>query len=332
MGGFNKNRLMQFAEYKDSFKMTICLAGGKIFERSYLGELVVATKDKIRIGIDQSSTQTGVAVKKSTGELLCLIDFVNESRLPFNIYRDMLGLKIEQTFNDCEVEMCVLEKMWGGNKNSFDMLTALSKFIGEYKFILPGWRNAEVADILPNVWRSSYLVDAKYKGQFTKDKVKVAAMNEGVERYPWLKEYGYSNANRGHVNDSFDALGILEGYEDKTFSDDGCIRRVSNTIKATNHKYSYVIFQTDNFEDLIKLVEDSCPPRSVEEYEYNTEFSFYENVHKATSVTNKLVAFLVNDDIAKIQLMWKYRCLLARDKGIYLVGWRNTISEQLGNY
>ncbi len=332
MGVFNNNRLMKFAEYKDSFRMTICLSSGKIFERSFMGELVVRTDDKLRIGIDQSSTQTGMAVKKSSGELLCLIDFINESRLPFNIYRDMLGLKIEQTFVDCNVEMCILEKMWGGNKKSFDMLTALSKFIGEYKFILPGWRNTEVADILPNVWRSGYLSDAKYRGQFTKDKVKVAAMNEGIERYPWLKEYGFNSLNAGHVNDSFDALGIIEGYEVKTFSSDGCIRRVSNTIKATNHNYSYMIFQTDDFEDLLDMAQDNCPQRSIEEYEYNNDFPFYENIRKATSVTNKIVAFLISDDVAKIQLMWRYKCVFNRSESFYLVGWRDTISEQLDNY
>ena len=297
-----------------------------------MGSIKLNPKEPVRIGFDQSSSQTGLAVKKSNGELLCLIDFVNSSRLPFNLYKSMLGMKIEQIFQTAEVEICVIEKMWGGNKKSYEMLTSLGDFITGFKYIMPGWKSTEIASILPNVWRSAYLKGPEYKGMFTKDKVKIAALKEGVKRYPFLRNYGYNYGEGKHVNDSFDALGIIEGYEEKTFSEDGSMRRVANTMTPTNHNYTYRLFCVDDLTDLKNTIEREAPRRASVEYEFNKDFPFYENIHRATTVTNKIVFMRIDDKVTRIQLMWRYGIPLGKDELIYIVGWRDNISSKLGNY
>lgn len=332
MQEFNTKRLLQYQEYADCFTVKVCDKNGKIIRQNFLGGLKIKSSEPLRIGFDQSSSQTGVAVKKSSGGFLCLIDLVNSSHLPYGIYRSMLGLKIEQLFNSCEVEMCVVEKMWGGNRKSYELLTNLGEFISGFKYILEGWRNAEISEILPNVWRSAFLCDPKYKGMFTKDKVKVAVELEGIERYPQLHDYGMYYKEGKHVNDSFDALGIIEGYEKKTFSEDGNIRKVANTMSPTNHKYTYKVYSCDGVDDLLESLSKESPKRSVVEYEYNPEFPFYENVRRVTSVTNKIVYMKVVHDVVKIQFMWLYGVIINRDDTIYLVCWRDNVSPKLGNF
>lgn len=332
MSEFNSNKLLQYETYKDCIKVKICTKDGKVIKQNYLGSIEISSKLPLRVGFDQSSSQTGIAIKKNNGEFLCLIDIVNYSGLPYPLYKSMLGLKIEQIFNNCTVEICVVEKMWGGNKDAFELLSELGRFISGYKYIMEGWRNAEISEILPNVWRSSYLCDKKYKGQFTKDKVKIAAMKEGIERYPQLHNYGNFHMEGSHPNDSFDALGILEGYEDKTFSKDGVMRKISNTINPTNHKYSIHTFVCKDMEDLTNTINEHCPRRLCEEYEFNEDFSFKENIRRATSITNKIVILKVMSDVVKIQLMWSSGMVIERDELVYVVGWRNTINTKLGNY
>ena len=329
---FNKGRLAQYEIYKECFTVKICMKDGKYLRKNFMTDITLAQKGKIRIGIDQSSSQTGIAVKKSNGEFLCLLDFVNESHLNYGLYKAMLGLKIEQIFGNCDVEICVIEKMWGGNKKSYEMLSNLGDFLIGFKYILPGWRDAEVASILPNVWRSAYLADSRYKGMFTKDKVKIAARNEGIRRYPYLTEYSHTLEGLGHINDSFDALGILEGYEAKTFSSDGSIRKVANTISATNHNYKYLVWVESSRYDLTDFMDEYSPRRQHIEYEYNCDFPFYENVRKVTSVTNKIVYMRITEDAVKIQLMWNQSKLYRRSDKMYLIGWRENVSSKLGNF
>jgi len=329
---FNINRLRQYETYKKCVEVKICTKDGKVIRQDFLGSVKVNSDVPIRIGVDQSSSQTGIAVKKSTGELVCLIDIVNSSRLPYHLFKSMLGLKFEQIFNDCDVDLCVVEKMWGGNKDAYEMLSELGKFISGYKYILEGWRNAEISEILPNVWRSAYLADPKYKGQFTKDKVKVAAMKEGIARYPQLHNYGMFYKEGNHVNDSFDALGILEGYEEKTFTADGNMRKVSNTITATNHKYSMQTFICKDLTDLNETIEQYCPRRLTTEFEFNGDFSVSENIRKATSITNKIVYLKITQDVTKIQLMWASGMVIEKNELVYVVGWRNKVNTKLGNY
>lgn len=332
MSEFNKARLKQYEEYKDCFHVKFCLKNGRYIKQNYMGDIDVRTQDKLRIGIDQSSSQTGMAIKKESGELVCLIDFVNTSSLPFGLYKAMLGMKIEQIFNSANVSICVLEKMWGGNRKAYDMLTNLADFLSGFKYILPGWAEAEVSSILPNVWRSAYLKGPEYKGRFTKDKVKLAAVEEGIKRYSVLYEYAYLHKEGSHYNDSFDALGILEGYEEKTFSKDGTIRKVANTIATTNHMFDYKIVLTDNVELAKESASENSYGRDVVEFEYNTEFPFYENMRKATSVTNKAVVMRITDSVAKIQLMWRFLTPLNKNEDVFLIGWREKISTKLGNY
>lgn len=332
MSEFNTKRLLQYQEYKDCFKVKICNKDGEVFKQNFLGGVTLRSTTPVRIGIDQSSSQTGVAVKKSNGEFMCLIDFVNSSCLNYNLYKTMLGLKIEQVFSNVDVEICVVEKMWGGNKKSFEMLSELASFIEGFKYIIPSWSKAEISEILPNVWRSDYLAGPEYKGMFTKDKVKFAALLEGIKRYPQLSNYGNFHREGDHINDSFDALGILEGYEGKTFSKDKSMRKVANTIAATNHAYSYAAAVCDDFNTASAVAVDLCPGRSTVEYEYNTDYSFYENVRRATSVTNKIVCMRIVEDIVKIQLMWRYGRVFPRDKDLYLIGWRDRVSSRLDNY
>lgn len=329
---FNTRRLLQYQEYKDCFEIKICLKNGKVYHQNFLGGIRVASDVPVRIGVDQSSSQTGLAVKKSTGEFLCLIDFVNSSHINYQLYKSMLGLKIEQLFGDVEVEMCVVEQMWGGNDKSYKMLSNLADYIKGFKYIIPSWSKAEVAEILPNVWRSAYLKSPEYKGMFTKDKVKRAAMKEGIKRYPQLDHYGYYHAEGSHINDSFDALGILEGYEEKTFSSDRTMRKVANTFNTTNCNYSYTLFSCEDKEDLFNAMQRNCPNRQYVEYEYNNDFPFHENVHRVASVTNKVVYMKVDDDVARIQLMWRYGTVITKDELLYLVGWRDRVSDKLDNY
>lgn len=332
MSKFNIARLQQYATYNDCVEVKICNKEGKVIRQKFLGNVHIDCDKPLRIAFDQSSSQTGIAVKKNNGEFVCLIDIINSSYINYNLYKAMLGLKIEQIFNSSTVEMCIVEKMWGGNKTAYEMLSELGSFISGFKYILEGWRNAEVSEILPNVWRSAYLKDPKYKGQFTKDKVKVAALKEGIARYPQLHNYGMFYKEGNHVNDSFDALGILEGYEEKTFSADGSMRKVANTMSPTNHAYSYKAFICEDLTDLKETIISECPERTAIEYEYNDAFPFHENIRRATSVTNKIVYMRVDSSVTKIQLMWRYGVTMEKDDLVYIVGWRDRISTKLGNY
>lgn len=323
MPTFNNKRLLAYKEYDLSIETRVCTKTGQIIVQGYTGDIKISSKEPIRVGIDQSSSQTGLAVKRMNGELLCLIDIVNKHHIPYNIFKGMLGIKLEQLFQDVEVDMCILEKMWGGGERAYEVLSDLTKFLKNLKYVLPGWSHAEVAEIFPGSWRSSYLAAPEYKGRFKRDKVKVAAVEEGVKRYTQLQAY----AEKYGTSDSFDALGIIEGYIDKTFSEDSSMRKISRTMPPTNHKYTFNIALTE--EEITTL---NLPDRDMVEYEYCEDMTFKENIRRVTSVTNKIAVIKVTDDVAKIQLMWYYGKTISRSAVVYLLGWRDQVSAKLDNY
>lgn len=296
---------------------------GNILSDRYPNYPEILTVDKIMIGFDQSTSQTGMFVRTVDGTPVLTVDFVNKASMPHPLYEQMMLIMLQKMFAGHKVELVVIEKPFGQkSKMSFEAMIKLKGFMETLMYTVPEFRGVKLGEIYPQTWRKEFLKDSRYKGRKKATPyLKQCAREESVIRYPSLAQYMYAFSG---VPDSADAIGVLEGYLETNYKDGF---QVINTTMKSNFaiKYDYMIVHLtpDGVQDFLKT---EAPQfgwyRGFNIALYNPDLTLANNCQRAVAETNEIMFLAVTDIMQTSILMWESGIPFEEGKIYYIACWR----------
>lgn len=256
-----------------------------------------------RIGIDPASRYTGLALMDTNKQYVILLDCKRDVILPNDDFYNDLYYLLKRLVTGKKVERIVNEKPFvkGGYVRASEVLIALRGKIEIWVKNIPELNLAEFAQIPPNVWKSRVINKSKGKNRF-RDKKAVA--EDLCDIFPLLREY-YNKGYSGDL-DSFDALGALIGYEMYAYTENGT-KKISGSKEKTHHSlvgYKWVAESEvdESFvQNTLGLMSQITKPIFLE---YNTDYSFADNVTMATSNNDATVTIIPANQLQQFQ--WKF--------------------------
>lgn len=257
------------------------------------------------VGIDQSTSCTGIALVSNEGSFVVLLDVKRDKNAPKEEYfRDLRRILIN-LFKNQSITVIANELPVPDKSKRFSQ-SVLTEFLGRLNAWLddiPELEDAQRGQLFPQVWRS-YVVD-KSKGPH-RSTIKAEVAQDLVDNYPGL-EYYYKFYHTDDY-DSFDALGIILGYIRYAFTDDGYPR--IHGIKEKRH-VSLVLYdwidwdESEAFEKNVQLgLGDNLQAFEPYILRYNDNYSLHDNIRMASSNYNCVATILPHDEL--LQFKWKY--------------------------
>lgn len=273
------------------------------------------TKDTTwKIGIDQSTSCTGIAFKSDDGKFVVLLDVHrdrSEDRLVF--YRSLKYL-LRRLANGIRFTLIVNEKPVPSKyRTAGDVLREFLGRLNEWIEDTPEFSSVRHGSLYPQTWKS--LVMDKSKGK-NRSNVKAEVALDVAERYPGLMQYYDSYPYSDY--DSFEALGILDGYLMYAFDKDGNAM-ICGTVERTHKSfvcYDWVdnsMLNSNYFKNLFGEFIVLYQPVVLT---YNERYNFYTNVRMASSNNKAVCTILPRSELQPFQ--WKYG-LDIKDKSKSLV-------------
>lgn len=239
------------------------------------------TNHKVNVGIDQSSTRTGICV--ISPDLLYIAE-LPRGFMSVTEYKKALIIELRKILKGLEIDHFIYEKH--GNH-----ITPLHSMINEITDELKRYTKNFLADdvkivgILPTVWRKGFLPKSEYSGNYKRELVKEASATEAIKIYPKLQLFkNYS----GKDLDGFEALGIILGYLRLNYDKDGN-RVVNSSMEFKNgRRYKYRLQKT-NRHDLdsdIKLLRNG---RKIPLLKSNIELLFDNSLNRVVGEFSKAI-------------------------------------------
>lgn len=265
------------------------------------------------VGIDQSSSCTGVFIMDVTNTVTIMIDFKRDTNNKEVFYRELKGF-LAETFRNTKVQLIVHEEPIPnpGKAYSGEVLRELRGRLREWISDIPALSKAELHSLYPQSWKKFIVSkeNAKNYGQTFKNRCnnKRLIAFDVCQLMPQFKQYW--GLHYASDYDAFDAAGILLGYLRYAFDEKG--RRRICGIKEKRHVslvfYSYV--------DKVEL--NSNPYALTDQlgncrYEieptllyFNTEFNKYDNIRMASSNWNSVVTYLPDKYTEELQWLFGF--------------------------
>lgn len=253
-------------------------------------------KDKIYlVGVDQSTNCTGVYVRDIQGDLKILVDIKNNSSTKEGYYRDLFHF-FKYTFSEQRVAMMIHEKpVPGGNSYGANLLHELKGRLEEWRVSIAELNNLKYDSIYPQVWRK-YVVDKSKPGVDVKGVikprsfVKTAIVEDIVDKFPEFTPY----MQLGTIGswDSFESLGILEGYIQYAF-DENWDEKIHGTIEKSHGTFVSYVYKPAEYFDYDdkwnKVFEEGAIGITPKYLVYNNEYSLQQNILMASSSEYQVV-------------------------------------------
>lgn len=241
------------------------------------------------IGVDASTTCTGIAVQTLDRELIAVIEVSRHRDLPRRMFKSKLKIIFNKLFYGCDIRLVVVEQPYGGEK--FMIMQNTTMLI---KNSIVAFENVDVKKILPSVWRSEYLKSPEYKGRKMRSRVKVAVRDETVKRYPFVLNMSYHSTDGF---DGFEAVGVLDGYMDKNYVDGDIskTRKINTSMPLNKHKFfaqSFTYRGDDYIIEARKILGDMVYGSNLEKMIFNPTMSTIENCRRATVEDTGRTVFL----------------------------------------
>lgn len=283
-----------------------CFGGKPRYEMpiNKIPKLNVTGEDLILV-LDPSSSQTGIALGDTKGNLFLFQDFKNLvcDRATFIAYLDgYLQLLCRQY----KVKMMVYEVPFdqsGGDMASV-VLTEIERNLRRYSEKIPSLTKEGMFPILPSVWRKHFLASKEYNGQRReRSLLKEATRKECTKRYPEYYDYFYKTKN---PPDSTDAIGIYHGFLSEYWWDASTgIKRVSkvNSRYSKNHGYDYEVIAMP-LKDATMFAAMRYGMASLEIFAYTKELNLVDTVEIVTAQTDNPCVVLALDPVSKSLLQW----------------------------
>lgn len=318
-------------EQANAFSITGIDDEGNFYNTVYPKFIEITSEEPLLIGFDQSTTQTGLFIKTTTGKFVAMIDIENMNSMPHSIYEQMMLVFLKNTFYQKKIELVVIEKPFKAKgKGSYETLVKLKGFMETLMYTVPEFRGVKLGEIYPQTWRKEFLANKTYTGRkkATKD-LKQCAREETIKRYPLTEWYANLTTN---APDSCDAVGVLDGYIQTNYKDG--VRVINTTMKA-NYQVKFdsmiALIDPDHLTDYFK---QNAPKaawyRGIETIKYNSDLSMQNNCIRAVAESNKFVCMAITDIQQMSVFMWESGIPYDSDKLYYLIAWRENIDEKYG--
>ena len=292
-------------------------------------------------GIDQSSSCTGLAMKgiipeTKTLKYVILLDVWRDKHLTkTDFYRDLYYL-LRKLMSGMKVTMCINEiPVPGKYRNAGDVLRELRGRLHEWVESIPELESALIDEILPQSWKSLIVNKSKGTGRFN---VKKEVAADIVDIYPLLRQYWVDYT--GDDYDSFDALGILEGYQRYSFAPDGT-RLISGPLEKKHdtlvcyHWVKVTDLKTPGY--IAGLFGGDFYGMKPELLTYNVRNNFATNARIASTKFDRVMTVVPESELEPLH--WKYGidvtskeyCMLAfiYRKGALTRAWYNYLTEEI---
>jgi hypothetical protein len=289
---FNTN---YYEGYSALFKVTIS-THGKVFAISGTKRVLPELAEEVCIGVDQSTTQTGICITDLKGKPIAVLDLINLG-LPANIYIEMTREWVFNNFSVLKINRIVYEEVGHNAPQRYvkKKLQAVANIFEAYK--VASREDFTVAEINNVTWKKHYLADPCYKGRKkARADVKQAIVEETCKRFPQFERYQYYNY--GH--DSCDATGIIVGYFEECFIDNDIGKMQVNTTMPSMPKRKFSISYHDiTLEDTVA----NFGP-AVKVLRYNPNFTLDDNVKRAGNYAPNGVILV--PDSEKTLMLWRF--------------------------
>ena len=260
-------------------------------------------KDKIfDIGIDQSSSCTGIAISSTDDDLNILIDVRNDSFDKNTFYRELKGI-LYRLIADRKVRdiTCEDPPPVKGKKYASTVLLELRGRLEAWIEEIDELRNGNFDSIFPQTWKS--LVVDKSKGK-NRSNIKECIADDICDIYPEFRKYKNVYATKDY--DGFDAFGILLGHKRYAYTEDGipliCGKVESRHTSFVGYRYVDVDeIKAGKVNDFLgKALTIFKPAYRM----YNGRYNKYQNIRMATS--NRDCTYTIMPDKEFNVLRWQY--------------------------
>lgn len=288
----------------------------------------------VDLAFDQSTSQTGIALKLHGGPVLVIADIVNRGLPSKEIFMIYLEDFVRSLVKGLDVRYVVYEDPVEHSHtiSTRNVLLELRGFIKTLAVNIDELFTARFVEVPIGTWRKHFLASPEYRGRRRKtEDVKVATAEEVVKRFPQFE--GYRNAMRG-TPDSMDAVGILEGWTAEYFLDNKMrnirVNKCMPVNYATNFYYDIIgIAPSEIRKYLQQRFGIQVLNRGYQLLAFNGELSLEDNVVRAISSFNEYCAILVTDrkDIQSVR--WQAGKDLLPGEVYVIVAYRHHITNSL---
>lgn len=289
--------------------------------RSYDAKIKLNKKTSYLVGIDQSTSCTGIFLLDKTATFWILIDFKRDDPNKELFFRDLEGF-LRELLDGVRVTLVVHEEPIPSTiaPTAHAVLSDLRGRLRSWIARNPAMENAELHSIYPQTWKSRVLDKAELAGRGLKPKSvfnsKFKMATELCRIYPFFDSYRCRRFSTDF--DAFDALGILMGYLKYSHNEKGQ-HKICGTIEK-RHKtivgYAYVDKNSLSFpgtvDEKLGILRYSLIPAVLS---FNAEYSVAQNIKMASSNWNFVVTVLPDKYLQP--LMWQFD--FKEDKGKVMV-------------
>lgn len=258
---------------------------------------------KWKLGIDPASHYTGIALMDEAARYILLLDCTRDDcLLPEDFYRDLEYLLVRLVSGQT-ILRTVNEKPFvkNGYARASEVLLKLRGRIEEWVKRIPELADGEFYQINVNAWKSRVINKSKGTNRYN---AKGAIAEDLCDIFPLLKNY-LDLGLPGDL-DSFDALGVIVGFDQYAYTPDGYKKICGEKEKS---HYSIVGYKWINEDD----VTNNTVPESLgtaaslvhpQYLEYNVDYSLKDNIVMASTNNNAVVTILPKTELQQFQ--WKF--------------------------
>jgi hypothetical protein len=265
--------------------------------------ITLPSDKKLLVGIDQSSTCTGIAVADWDFSIVMLIDFKKDSNNKEAFYRDLKKFIIRLIANK-NIVYFVSEKPIPAKNQRYasQVLMELRGRLDSWVEEIPELQNCIVDSMFPQSWKSLVMDKSKGTGRTSK---KECIAEDLCDIFPEFRSYALMHTSKDL--DAFDALGILLGYRRYAYTVEG-IPMICGTIEK-RHKtlVCYRYLDAEKLKDKANLVD--CFGEALSIYKpvfkaYNIGRNKVENLRMASSSCPCTITILPDKFVD--ELKWKF--------------------------
>lgn len=275
----------------------------------FLNSFSLEKNDCYDVGIDQSTSCTGIGIKSLDGKTVIVLEVVNNG-LHSSRFTPALINFILRLLGGFEIRYLVIEQPLpyvSGQRNS--VLTNLKNMLTSAILTDEKMNVKHFDSILPQSWR---------KGLIQKDnpfdkRSKRATVHEIIKKYPNMKAFKSITYNPTDSSgfDGFESLGIIEGYINRhAITNDNNITKIIGPKNTTKQAIGIFLY-TDDLDRVMEIANNiaSFEPKLGEpqiKY-YNEEETIYANIRMALvdGITITTVSKAI--DVTAIKMMFNIK-------------------------
>ena len=253
--------------------------------------LELDTSVQWEIGIDQSSSCTGIALHSIDNRFVVLLDVRRDKHLQKDVFYRELHILLRKLVKGADIRYIAIEKPVPSKYRSAGaVLLELKGKLEDWIWEIPELQAAAFDSMYPQSWKSLVMDAGKGKNRMN---VKSEIAADLVDRYPCLRFYYTAYTGGGY--DSFDALGILEGYREYAYTSNGSPMICGSTEKTHVSLVGYCWAENEKIaskEIFSEIFGEHFYVFRPVFRAYNSRYNLHHNIRMASSNFKSLVTLL----------------------------------------